>query len=516
MRAPPIVVCASVAVYLLSGCSDDSGVSQVPDGVDAGVDAGELPSMPAPAATVVQSGTGGVLLRGVVLAPDQVIDPGEVLIVGDTIQCVAVDCSAEPNADTVTIIETGGIVSPGLIDAHNHLAYDFLPEWEPPALYMNRYEWADVADYEAHVLPYTAYRSSGSHYCPAAKWGELRALVHGTTTIQGQSFEQSCIDRLVRNADHKHGLGPDHMQTTIASPRDITDEQAMGYVDNFLAGTTTRLAVHMGEGYTGDNVEDEFGSFAGRDPRDNRHMGVSLLAAGDGAYSGTGLLIHAVALTDEELMEVAATDASVVWSPSSNLVLYGQTADIARMLELGITVGLGPDWTISGEDDMLAELRFALGFGQLEAIAALTPQRLIEMATRGSARAVGLEAYVGRLEVGYRADVAVFGRIGPDPYRAVIDSDADDVRLVLIDGQAYYGDLALEAATAVNGDCDTLDACGIDKFLCVANTPGADSRADERLEDVAQQLYDILEGTDAPPEEQYGRGDELLPLVSCE
>jgi len=509
-RAPVAFV---LAVLLLAGCRDSTGGPPLGDG---GVDAG---SVEAPPAEVAGEGTGGLLLRGTVLAPGAVLDPGEVLVVGDTITCVAEDCGGEAGAADATVIETHGVVSPGLIDAHNHLPYDFLPEWvpDPMRLFGNRYEWSDVESYESHIEPYTAHRSSGSHFCPAAKWGELRALVHGTTTMMGQSLRQGCIDRLVRNADHYHGLGYDHLQTTIASPRDITDDDAATYVENFTAATepTTRLAVHMGEGVAGNHIEEEFASFAGRDPRDNRHAGTSLLCADDGSYCGTGMLIHSVAVTDAELMEMAETDAKVVWSPSSNVVLYGETADIARILELGITVGLGPDWTLSGEDDMLAEMRFALEWAAAEGVSAITPARLWLMATSDGADVVGLSEVIGRLEPGMRADIAVFGRTGPDPFDALADSTARDVRLVLIDGEAYYGDAALEMATSVNGECDAFDACGAPKFLCLRNTPGADSRAEETLEDVRTQLVDILEGNGYPPEEQYGRGDELLPLAAC-
>jgi len=524
-----------------AGCSGRGGGGGDDDEADGGGDAGggdggvvddagsagdggpELPadgsSIVAPAAEVVRQGGGGFLLRGVVLTPTGVLDPGEVLVVGDTIRCVAEDCSGESGAGAAVVIETHSVVSPGLIDSHNHLPYDFLPEWvpDPVRFFDNRYEWAEDPDYEAFVRPYTAHRSTGTHFCPAAKWGELRALVHGTTAVQGETYEQGCINRLVRNADSFHGLGHDHMQTTIGSVRDIDDEAAAGYVENFLdpAEPTTRLVVHMTEGLRGAYVEDEFASFAGRDPRANRHAGVSLLAAEDGSYRGTGVLIHSVLLTGAEIAEVAETDAKVVWSPSSNLALYGETADIAALLEAGITVGIGPDWTPSGEDDLLAEMSFAWTWARSEGVDAVGPEQLWRMATIDGAEAVGLSPQIGRLEAGARADVVVFGRIGGDPWRAVVESRAEDVRLVLIDGEGYFGDAALEPDTAVNGDCEPFDACGEQKYVCLKNTPGADSRAGESVDDVRAQLVAILEGTGYPPEEQYGRGDELLELVTC-
>lgn len=481
---------------------------------DAGpFDGGGLSSTAAPPAEVVRTGTAGLLLRGAVLTPTGVIDPGEVLIVGNLLTCVAADCSATTGADTATIVDTHGIISPGLIDSHNHLAYDFLGEWIAPMPYVDRYTWANDPTYEAFIAPYADMRSTGAVYCPAAKWGELRSIVHGTTTVLGGSAQQGCVNVFVRNPDHYDGIGNEQLATNIADPGDITDTGAAGYVTRFTAASPlTRLAVHMAEG-TDPALVSEFDSFAGRDPRPNRHNGTSLLS-GTG-YGGNAVLIHSVPLTSAQLMEAADTHSKMVWSPSSNIVLYGATSDIGAWLSLGLTVGLGPDWTLSGEDDMLGELRYARAYGHSAGVAALTSQRLWQMATLDGAEVVGLAPSIGRLEVGGRADIAVIGRVGGDPYDAVIDADARDVRLTIIDGKAYYGDLALELATAVNTSCEDFDACGTPKFICVQNVPatqtGTVNRTDETLESVRMQLMTLLGGylgTDGLPR------TDLLPLAS--
>ena len=468
----------------------DTDVEHPPDvGADADVEADadadaddgpvlEEQSEPVGAPTLAEVGGDGFLLRGTVLAPDVVIDPGEVVVDGQMITCVDTDCSAATSGGTFTVIETDGVISPGLIDAHNHLPYNFLPPWfpNPMTVFNNRYEWADEAAYRQHIAPYADNRAHGSHYCPGAKWGELRSLVHGTTTVQGQSFQQRCVDWGVRNADHYHGLQHNHMRTTIASPRDFTDEQAENYIASFEAenNPTTRLAVHMAEGHSGRGIEDEFDSFAGRDERDNRHAGVSLLDY------GTGMLIHSIALTIPQVEEVYLTDSFIVWSPSSNFHLYGQgvTAPIEEILEWGITTGLGPDWTISGAFDMLEEMKVALEYGKQQQIELLTAERIWKMATGDGAEAVGLHEFIGRLEPGLHADITVFGRNGGNPHRAVVESRAEDVELVLIDGEAYFGDAALQDA-ARNDYCDSLDACGTPKFVCATDGPDADDRRDE-------------------------------------
>jgi hypothetical protein len=157
---------------------------------------------------------------------------------------------------------------------------------------------------------------------------------------------------------------------------------------------------------------------------------------------------------------------------------------------------------------MLSELRFAQQYGVANAITALTAEQLWRMSTVDGADVVGLDP-IGTLVVGQRADISVFGRVSSDPYQAVIDSRAADVRLVLIDGVGYYGDVALQATTAVNTSCEAFDACGTPKYLCAANTPGSmtsTSRYAETVADIHSQLVTIMAS--------YSRTD-VLPLVDC-
>ena len=517
--APPIPEDASFPSSDSSRMSPDLGGPMSVDGgeeTNDRLDGGTVSAI-VPSAEVLQIGSGGFLLRGIVLSPDGVIDPGEVLIIGNEIVCAADDCSSEDGYDDATWIDTHGIISPGLIDSHNHVAYNFLPEWvpTPPTLFNNRYEWADNPAYEAHIAPYADNRSSNATFCPAAKWGELRALVHGTTTMQEQpSASGSCIDGTVRDPNRYHGLGYDFMGANIGSVRDINDSQADDLLEDFSRDDEpiTRYHVHMAEGVSENHIDEEFASYAGRDPRTNRHNGTSLLGP-------QSILIHSLALTDGELVEAANAEAKIVWSPSSNMALYGAAADINRILELGITTGIGPDWTVSGEDDMPSEMRYALAYARGEIPGSVesplvTPERLWQMATSEGAVVLdldgtrpGLEGRIGRLEAGYRADVSVFAVDGPDPYEALINSRSADVRLVMIDGAGYYGEAVLEDATARNDYCEDFDACGTPKFICVQDSPTAGNRRDETLADIEGQLTDILAG--------YGREDDLLPLINC-
>jgi 5-methylthioadenosine/S-adenosylhomocysteine deaminase len=501
---------------VLTDPDGDGGLDGSADTVDARADVPgpDVPVTPSDGPQIVSSGSGGLLLRGDLLLPSGVVEAGELLIVDEFIVCVATDCSADPAAEDATVVETHGVISPGLIDAHNHLAYNFLPEWVPPegVLYDNRYQWADEPSYEEHVRPYTAHRSTNTHFCPGAQWGELRSILHGTTTVMAQSFNRTCTQGLVRNADHEHGLGADHMRTAIGSVRDINDEAADSLLDSFATGTT-RYAVHMQEGVMGNHLLEEFDSFAGRDTRNNRHAGTSLV-------NETSILIHSMSLTSSQFDEIAEAEAAVVWSPSSNLILYGETMDVQAALDRDITLGIAPDWTLSGEDNMLGELAFAYGYARENGISELTSERLWEMATLGGAEVVGLAEHTGRLEEGYRADITVFAASAPERFDVLVGARATDVVMVFIDGELLYGvDQVAPLVSSVNEEtgeeefvqgCEPIDVCGTDRFVC---RPPDDTYP--TVEAIEEQLFNILEGIGFPENEQYGRGDELLPLVDC-
>src|SRR6185436_2526273 len=86
---------------------------------------------PAMATVTVTVGTAPntYVLTGRIVMPDEVVN-GSVVVVGDTIACVG-DACAEP-AGATTLRVSNAYIMPGLIDAHNHVAYNVFPKWVPP------------------------------------------------------------------------------------------------------------------------------------------------------------------------------------------------------------------------------------------------------------------------------------------------------------------------------------------------------------------------------------------------
>lgn len=117
---------------------------------------------------------------------------------------------------------------------------------------------------------------------------------------------------------------------------------------------------------------------------------------------------HCVHIDEGEMRTLKRYNAGVAHNPSSNLKLASGIAPVARMLELGLTVGIGTDGPASNNDlDMFEELRLAalLAKGATGDPTVLPAAMVMLMATRMGARALHLDHITGSLEPGKRADL---------------------------------------------------------------------------------------------------------------
>lgn len=419
------------------------------------------------APTLASTGQPGhLLLRGTVVTPDQIIE-GEVLVDGDTISCVAASCSAAPTYAQATVVETRGIIFPGLIDTHNHVLFDTFDEtdWAPTMAYGNHNQWTNEARYSA-MLDAKQYLNgeAGSpvnYGCELDKYGELKALVAGTTSIVGAAnpSNRTCFGTLARTIDQSpNGLGADKVQIATLFP-DVS--AADGVCTNFADGDTAAYLIHVAEGVD-PTAKKEFAT-------------LNTVTTTDGClYAPQTAIVHGTALDDADFSTMAAHQMSLVWSPRSNVFLYGagtdltKTANIPLALSKGINVALAPDWSIGGSQNLLDELRFADQVDNTVWGNVLTPKMLVQMVTTHAARVLGLQAVLGSIEVGKKADLMVIGGNRCTPYDALLASTPSDVRLVMVGGKALYGDAALQALGPAIPGCEAMNVCGTDKFVCVA------------------------------------------------
>lgn len=163
-------------------------------------------------------------------------------------------------------------------------------------------------------------------------------------------------------------------------------------------------------------------------------------------------LAHCVHLNSAEIEILRTSGTNVVHCPSSNLKLGSGIAPIAKMLEQGISVSLGADGAACNNRlDMFTEMRTAALLQKaLHGPEVLPASRVLRMATIDGARALGLDAEVGSLEVGKRADLSVvrLDRLHATPVKDVVSalvysSETEDVETVLIDGELVMRDRQL-------------------------------------------------------------------------
>ncbi|MCA9641018.1 MAG: amidohydrolase family protein, partial [Myxococcales bacterium] len=266
-----------------------------------------------------------------------------------------------------------------------------------------------------------------------------------------------------------------------------------GVCDNFSDGSTDAFLVHCGEGVDAAALEEWTDLSTAGTPN-----GCLL------SYQTT--VTHGVAFTNTEFAAMAAAKMKLTWSPASNIALYGRTTNIPAALSAGITVALGPDWSMGGSQNLLDELRFADNWDNTHWGDNISAEELVHMVTKNAAAVLGLESVLGKLEVGLKADILVIGGDTSRPFDSVVAARPRDVRLVMVGGKVLFGDDQLEAAGPVNPGCETFDACGRNKFLCVAeaSTSNLFSQTKDQIEKNLNDALQDLDGIAALPNTDCG------------
>jgi len=465
------------------------------------------------------------LFRGTVVTPDTYF-VGEVLTESNVITCVAASCSGEPGAAGATVIDTHGMIFPGMIDTHNHIFYDIFDEddWTPKQKYQNHNQWTQEAEYKAMqdcldwMLASTTGSPPGANLdCEILKYGEIKALISGTTSVLGEpkGSPMKCYASLARSMDGSFNdlpdtqrLGPclypgqpftqappdnDHIQVSTLGIGSVNPSDAL---TNFQNCKTWSYVVHVAEG-----LQSNASAYEEWTDTKTAQLDVPQMT-----------IIHGTALGQADFQHMANKGMKLVWSPKSNDFLYGFTTriDLAKQVTPKLTIALGPDWSLGGSVNLLDELNFAWQYDQSNWGGVLTAKDLVAMVTIDAAKAIEVQDQLGSLEVGKLADLMVVSGDSNAPYDTLVHARPASVRLVMVNGAVLYGDAFLSEAASLS-ECEAMDICGTSRFLCVKEQSTADklnqSYADiESTISAALQTYDTAHGTHYAP---------IAPLVTC-
>jgi 5-methylthioadenosine/S-adenosylhomocysteine deaminase len=170
---------------------------------------------------------------------------------------------------------------------------------------------------------------------------------------------------------------------------------------------------------------------------------------------------HCVWVNADEQRLLAEHDVKVMHCPGSNLKLGSGMAPVVELRARGVTVSLGADGAACNNRlDMFEEMRLAALLQAVRHQPGVLPARdVLWMATRAGARTLGLEADIGSIEVGKRADLIVVGRdrphlaTSPDPFSTLVYcATGADVRTTIVDGEVLVNEgapVALDRAEIV-------------------------------------------------------------------
>jgi 5-methylthioadenosine/S-adenosylhomocysteine deaminase len=165
---------------------------------------------------------------------------------------VAVRDRSEPpptGFEQVAPVDVGGTVYPGLIELHNHLAYNALQLWDVPRQFTNRDQWGGIPDYRRLVSGPMKLIGPDPELMPAVvRYVECKALVAGTTTSQGiEIFSNKGARRLYRG-NIRNVEETDDPQLPGAGTRigDVDGDSAQGFLETIRRKPCYIL--HLSEG----------------------------------------------------------------------------------------------------------------------------------------------------------------------------------------------------------------------------------------------------------------------------
>jgi 5-methylthioadenosine/S-adenosylhomocysteine deaminase len=357
----------------------------------------------------------------------------------------------------------GCAIVPGFVNAHTHLEY---------AVYAG---FGDgLADFATWISLHTERkrRIGWDDYADIARLGAAECLASGVTTVGDCSFSGAaavaCAELGLGGIVYLEVFGSD-VERALAQFAELRRRAESAFSDRLRPGVSPHapysvgaevfracvelglpVATHISESESEVRyLHDGGGPWEGIpwlvEPAGT--TGTRLLA-GDGLLGPRLLAAHCTVVDDEEIALLARHDVSVAHCARSNAAVGSGIAPLRELREAGVRVGLGTDSPASAPSfDFFDELRAAvlLARARERRPDALGPSEALELATLGSARALGLEADVGSLAPGKRADLTVVSLAGSpyhpweDPVAAVVFGGSPErVVTTLVDGEARY------------------------------------------------------------------------------
>jgi cytosine/adenosine deaminase-related metal-dependent hydrolase len=356
------------------------------------------------------------------------------------------------------------VIAPGFVNAHSHLEYSVYGGFGDGL--------GDFAEWLTLHIQRKA-RIGWEEYVDIARFGAAQCLASGVTTVGDCSYSGAaavaCADLGLRATVYLEVFGTDAAAglehfAEIRQRVDgfFSDRVRPGIsphapysvsLDLYRASAELGLpvATHISESPAEilylTRGEGPWGAYADLLVPHPGTTGARLMA--EHGLLGEGVVAaHCVMLEQDEIELLAATGAGVAHCPRSNAALGCGVAPLTELRDAGARVGVGTDSPASAPSfDFFDELRSVLlsARARIQRPSALSAAEALELGTLGGARALGLDAEIGSLVPGKRADLAVVS-LAESPYAPIEDpagalvfgGSPERVLATFVDGEPRY------------------------------------------------------------------------------
>ena len=397
----------------------------------------------------------------------EIIENGLICTEGDRI--VRVDSLADEKdlPDAKMVIDAGGgLILPGLVNAHTHSPMTLL---RGLAEDLPLQEWLND-----HIFPAEAAHMTAANVSIGTTLACAEMMLSGTTTCCDGYFLEEAVAESVAACGLRAVLGqgvidfpapgiPDPKEniavagrfTESWTGRDMRIRPSVFCHSPYTCSTETlksakKLAQKQGLLFQIHAAET-------RDEHDRirAQHGTTPIGYLDrlGLIDAATLLVHAVWVDENDMAVVADRGAAVAHCPESNMKLGAGIAPLTGLLAAGIAVGLGTDGCASNNTlDLFQTMDITAKLHKVRDMqpTAADAQTVLTLATRGGARAIGMEDDIGSLEAGKKADLIVIDTRQPHlvpmyhPVSHVVyAAKGSDVTAVIVDGHLLVRDRQL-------------------------------------------------------------------------
>jgi cytosine/adenosine deaminase-related metal-dependent hydrolase len=382
----------------------------------------------------------------------RVIQDASVVCEGQYITHVGKSDELRDVAADVTIDARGGLLTPAFVNGHMHISYAHAVRGQFPDNFTGRQRLREVFRLQSAMTEEEEYWTSLLAIIELMKSGTVTFVDPGSTR-----FVDACLQAYSDSGCRIiTGECVTDRPLDLALPVHSTDA-ALHRTSDFIRAFDGRLEgrVHAwAMPFSAETCSIELLAGCKR-LADEHHSWLTLhhnggltdaLEAG-GVLGSNVLLAHAAGIDDAEVDTIARSGATVVMCPSTTLKEGSGLGlrKLPELLERGVAVGLGDDSANSSNylDGVRMLNAAALGFkdGRRD-VNCVPAEQALEMATLVGARSLGLDAEIGSLEVGKKADLVLFETRRAE-WRALLDpvnnlvyaADGRSVRCVVADGR---------------------------------------------------------------------------------